>query len=128
MNAPINLFQQMLQFNDPMKPYPYPLVGPFGKKKNYDNEGEINIIFEEGNEGNSNLPIPQIIIKCSLKDTISTLIRKYGEKTGDIFTPKIFIFENNHLKPFLTLEESNLYMNCKVKVIRKEDENHWSYV
>ena len=127
MNDRINILK-MDQFNSPMmmKNYPLPLVG--GKKKNYDNEGDINIIFEEGCDAPGNLPIPQIIMKCSLNDTINTLIMKYREKTGDFFTPKIFMFENNQLNPFLTIEQSKLYMNCKVMVISQEDGNHWSNI
>ena len=63
-----------------------------------------------------------------MNDKINTLIMKYREKTGDFFTPKIFVFENNQLNPFLTIEQSKLYMNCKVKVISQEDGNHWSNI
>ena len=127
MNDRINILN-MNQFNSQMmmENYPLPLVG--GKKKNYDNEGDISIIFEEGCDAPGNLPIPQIIIKCSIKDKISTLIEKYKEKVPDNITKKIFVFGNNPLNLDMTVEQSKLYMNCVVKVINVEEGYHWGYV
>ena len=104
-------------------PYLYPLVGPPGMKKIYDNERYIDIIFED----NKHSFAPQIIIKCSIKDKISTLIEKYKEKVPDNITKKIFAFGNNPLNLDMTVEQSKLYMNCVVKVINVEEGYHWGY-
>ena len=109
-------------------PYLYPLAGPPGMKKIYDNERYIDIIFEEHNAVNKHLFAPQIIIKCSIKDKISTLIEKYKEKVPGNITKKMFAFGNNPLNFDMTVEQSKLYMNCVVKVINVEEEYHWGYV
>ena len=132
----MNFNPQMFNLNPFMNPFdpsqkegmPLPMVGPPGMKKNYKSEDCINIIFEEGTAVNKYLGIPRIIIKCSMKDKISTLIEKYKEKTGDPVTAKIFMFGNNQLIPDLTVEQSKLYMNCIVKVISIIEENHWSNI
>ena len=91
-------------------------AGPPKGYNRYLNESKIKIIFEEV-ECKNNEQIKPIIIECSLKDKISTIIEKYKEKSNYLFQDRKFIFENEELVPDMTVENAKLKNNCIIKVI-----------
>ena len=91
-------------------------AGPPKGYNRYLNESKIKIIFEEV-ECKNNEQIKPIIIECSLKDKISTIIEKYKEKSNYLFQDRKFLFENEELVPDMTVENAKLKNNCIIKVI-----------
>ena len=115
-NSPGN--KENINKKESKKPF---IFGNKGKiKKKYEGESEINIIFRNESEEISN--VPEVVIRCSLNDKISTLIIKYKRSIDNYFSKnKLFIFNNKELLPNKTLEDSKLYMNCVIKVYDKNN-------
>ena len=91
-------------------------AGPPQGRNKYLNDTKIKIIFEEV-ECKNNEQIKPIIIECSLKDKISTIIEKYKEKSNYLFQDRKFLFENEELVPDMTVENAKLKNNCIIKVL-----------
>ena len=91
-------------------------AGPPKERNKYLNDTKIKIIFEEVECKNIE-QIKPIIIECSLKDKISTIIEKYKEKSNYLFQDRKFLFENEELVPDMTVENAKLKNNCIIKVL-----------
>ena len=117
LNSELEWYETLLNYFDTF----FIALRPPRNEKKYINESTIDIIFEEVDFKYNEQNTP-IVIKCSLNDTIASLIEKYKEKKGNSFEDSTFMFENKELIPDLTVEKTNLYNNCKIKVISSSND------
>ena len=116
-NSEFEWYESLLNYFDTF----FIALRPPKKEKKYINESTIYIVFEEVDLNYSEQNTP-IVIKCSLKDTIASLIEKYKEKKGNSLEDSKFIFGNKELIPDLTVEKTKLYNGCKIKVISSSED------
>jgi len=86
----------------------------------------IRVIFRQSGENSKN--IPPITIQCKLGDSVSSMIEKYRNASGDKDPYKKFIYNAKSLDPFLTLSSSKISDNSNIFVVStrgiKKDENN----
>ena len=78
------------------------------------NKDDINIIFRP--IGKNKQSMKPIIVQCRVEDTVSYIINKYKEKSGDKSMFKNFFYEDVNLFPGNTIGESGLYDNAVIEV------------
>ena len=86
----------------------------------------IRVIFRQNGENSKN--IPPITIQCKLGDSVSSMIEKYRNASGDKDPYKKFIYNAKSLNQFLTLSSSKISDNSNIFVVStrgiKKDENN----
>ena len=86
----------------------------------------IRVIFRQNGENSKN--IPPITIQCKLGDSVSSMIEKYRNASGDKDPYRKFIYNAKSLDPFLTLSSSRISDNSNIFVVStrgiKKDENN----
>ena len=86
----------------------------------------IRVIFRQNGENSKN--IPPITIQCKLGDSVSSMIEKYRNASGDKDPYKKFIYNAKSLNQFLTLSSSKISDNSNIFVVStrgiKIDENN----
>ena len=86
----------------------------------------IRVIFRQNGENSKN--IPPITIQCKLGDSVSSMIEKYRNASGDKDPYRKFIYNAKSLDPFLTLSSSKISDNSNIFVVStrgiKKDENN----
>ena len=86
----------------------------------------IRVIFRQNGENSKN--IPPITIQCKLGDSVSSMIEKYRNASGDKDPYKKFIFNAKNLNLSLDLNEVGIYNNSNIFVVStrgiKIDENN----
>ena len=86
----------------------------------------IRVIFRQSGENSKN--IPPITIQCKLGDSVSSMIEKYRNASGDKDPYKKFIFNAKNLNLSLDLNEVGISNNSNIFVVStrgiKIDENN----
>ena len=86
----------------------------------------IRVIFRQSGENSKN--IPPITIQCKPFDSVSSIIEKYRNASGDKDPYKKFIFNAKNLNQALDLNEAGISNNSNIFVVStrgiKKDENN----
>ena len=92
---------------------------------NEDNE-TISVIFRQNGAGQKD---PSFMVYCNIFENISTLIKKYRNKSGDYSYIKAFIFNSKRLNIYspLTIEELGITNDSNIFVINPKFNNKINY-